>query len=106
MKFYHTLVQPYNDDSLNRQLDAYLTEQGIEYDMGADFADELSKFGFKVTLHVTGDKLLKKTIVLIDEHELSAIMLSVDKVSEIRNRPWIETKNKFRRLSKWLLKLK
>jgi len=105
MKLWRTLIQPWSGEEINRTIDTYLDEQGIEHDMSADFADELSQFG-TITIHMLGDRLLRKTVVLIDDHELSAIMLSVDQVIVIKNRPWIETKNKFRRLAKWLLRLK
>jgi hypothetical protein len=106
MKLWRTLIQPWREVDLNRTLDNFLGEQGIEYALSADFADELSSFGYKIKLHYRDDRLLKKAVVLIDDHELSAILLSVDDVSVIKNRPWIETKNKFRKLAKWLQILK
>jgi hypothetical protein len=103
MKLYYTLVQPFGED-LQKDLVYYLAEREIQYDMGADFADDLAPFGFKVTSATHGDRLLKKVIVLIEEHELSAILLSVDHVHVIRNRGGVEFKNTMRRMFKWFLK--
>jgi hypothetical protein len=43
-------------------------------------------------------------VVLIEEEELSAIMLSVGGVSVIQNRPYINAKNKIRGMFKWIVR--
>lgn len=101
MRQYYTLIQdfsPLNDRSLSE----YLTEQGIKYDMGADFADEfISKNHYLIPK--TSDKLMSKCVALIEEHELSAIMLSVGGVTVVDNRPFINVKNKVRGWFKWFM---
>ena len=101
MKQYYTLIQdfsPLNDKSLCE----YLTEQGIKYDMGADFADEfISKNHYLIP--EASSKLMSKCVALIEDHELSAIMLSVGGVIVVDNRPFINVKNKVRGCFSWFV---
>jgi hypothetical protein len=101
VKQYYTLIQEFAHTN-ERSLSEYLTEQGIRHEVGADFADEfISKNHYMVP--ALPDKLMSKCIVLIEEHELSAIMLSVGGVSVVDNRPFINTKNKVRGWFKWIV---
>lgn len=100
MKQYYTLVQSFQPTHKNLQ--DYLEEQGISYTVGADMSEELWEYGFK-NPSVQSGVLLKKFTILIDEHELSAIMLSVDDVSVIRNRSGVKVQNKFRSYFSWIL---
>jgi hypothetical protein len=99
MKKYYTLVQAFQPE--NRSLSEYLENQGIVYKLGADFSEELKEYGFNYT--VSSGTLLKTFRVLIEEHELSAIILSVDGVSVIRNRPFLNILNKIRGYFSWIL---
>lgn len=101
MKQYYTLIQEFVPTN-ERSLSEYLTEQGIEHEVGADFADEfISKNHYLIPN--ASDKLMSKCTVLIEEHELSAIMLSVGGVTVVNNRPFINTKNKVRGWFKWIV---
>lgn len=101
MKQYYTLIQEFVPTN-ERNLSEYLTEQGIEHEVGADFADEfISKNHY--LMPNAPDKLMSKCTALIEEHELSAIMLSVGGVTVVDNRPFINTKNKVRRWFKWIV---
>jgi hypothetical protein len=99
VKQYYTLIQefiPTND----RNLCDYLDEQGIQFDVGAEFTTELKEVGYRAI--TDGDKLMRKCTVLIEEHELSAIMLSVGGVTVVGNRPFVDMKNKVRGWFKWM----
>lgn len=100
MKQYYTLVQAFQPE--HRDLGDFLTEQGIDHSVGADFAEELKAFGFKDPTSKTGT-LLKTYKVLIDEHELSAIKLSVDGVTVIQNRDGVKLQNKIRGMFSWIV---
>ncbi len=100
MKQYFTLVQAFTPD--HRALGEYLESQGIEYVLSADLYEELKDFGYYDPKCTTGT-LLKTYRVLIDEHELSAIMLSVDGVTNIKNRPGVKAHNKIRGYFSWIL---
>lgn len=98
MKQYYTLIQEFVPTN-ERRLSEYLTEQGIVHEVGADFADEFKKLGY----YMSTDKLMLKCTALIEEHELSAIMLSVGGVTVVDNRPFINAKNKVRGWFKWIV---
>jgi hypothetical protein len=100
MRQYYTLIQAFTPEY--RSLAEYLDSQGIEYTLGADFAQELKEFGY-INPSKTSNDLVKKYTVLIDEHELSAIKLSVDGVSIIQNRASVNTLNTARKYFKWFL---
>ena len=101
MKQYYTLIQEFVPTN-ERSLSEYLTEQGIEHEIGADFAEEFSRHGLQYGSALS-DKFMLKCTTLIEEHELSAIMLSVGGVTVVDNRPFINTKNKIRRWFKWMV---
>jgi hypothetical protein len=101
VKQYYTLIQEFVPTN-KRSLNEYLIEQGIEHEVGADFAEDFRKLGYNLP-NMHPDELMSKCIVLIEEHELSAIMLSVDGVTIVDNRPFIDTKNKVRGWFKWFL---
>jgi hypothetical protein len=104
MKRYHTLAQAFSF-SVNRTLGDYFDQQGIKYDLGADQLGELRKYGYRAGGAILSDNtLIKRYVVLLDEHELSAIMLCVDHVQVIRNRTYANTLNKIRGWFKWFLK--
>jgi len=100
MKQYYTLVQAFVP--FGRPLGEYLDEQGITYTLGADFSEELKKYGYIDPSGISG-KLQKTYKVLIDEHELSAIKLSVDGVDIIQNRSSLKLQNKVRSYFSWIL---
>jgi len=100
MKQYYTLVQAFTPE--HRSLTEYLETLNINYEIGADLYEELKEFGYYNSSAKTGD-LLKTFRVLIDEHELSAIMLSVDGVSSIKNRSGVKLRNKVRSYFSWIL---
>jgi len=100
MKQYYTLVQGFHPE--HRDLQDYLDEQGIHYKVGADFAEELQRPG-QIKLAIDHGTLLKKYTVLIEDHELSAIMLSVDGVHVVDNRNSIKFQNTVRGYFSWIL---
>jgi hypothetical protein len=101
MKKYYTLVQIFTPQT-DRCLGEYLEEQGIEFELGADFESELLPFGYAKSRLPNGkDELLKKYTILIEDHELSAIMLSVGGVKQVGNRPFVTAKNKLRSCLGW-----
>lgn len=100
MKHYYTLIQSFQPE---HDLQAYLDEQGIYYKVGADFAEEFFKPNHG-KLMIEHGVLLKKFTVLIEEHELSAIMLSVDGVQVVDNRNSIKFQNTVRGYFSWILK--
>lgn len=100
MKQYFTLVQAFIPD--HRPLGDYLDEQGIEYKLGADRYDELKMFGY-FDPNANSASILKTFTVLIDEHELSAIKLSVDGVHVVQNRSAVKAQNKVRGYFSWFL---
>lgn len=99
MKQYYTLIQAFQPENIS--LPDYLDQQGIDYTLGAEFCEDLREFGFKVP--IVAGTLMKKYVVLIEEHELSAIMLSVDGVSVIQNRSGVKVQNKIRSYFSWIL---
>lgn len=101
MKQYYTLVHVFNDTN-HRILSEYLDEQNIYYTVGADFSDELEEFGY-VNPSVKWGTLLKTYIILVEDYELSAIMLSVGGIDIIKNRPAIRVRNIIRRYFSWVL---
>src|SRR6187402_3085157 len=100
MKQYYTLIQVFNPE--HRKLEEYLDEQGIKYELGADFAEELLKAGH-VKPKAEYGTLMKKYVVLIEEHELTAIMLSVDGVEVVANRNSVKFQNTVRGYFSWIL---
>jgi hypothetical protein len=100
MKQYFTLVQAFQPT--HRGLGEYLEEQGIEYSLGADRYDELKMYGF-YDANASPESILKTFKVLIDEHELSAIKLSVDGVHMVQNRSGVKAQNKVRSYFSWFL---
>lgn len=101
MKKYHTLVQAFTPQT-DRLLDEYLTDQGIEYSLGADLESELKGYSVYPKSHPMQDRLLKKYTVLIEDHELSAIMLSVGGVVVVDNDKVARIKNTVRDKIGWL----
>lgn len=100
MKQYYTIIQ--NFIPSGRSLGEYLDEQGIHYTLGADFSEDLKEFGYIDPN--TDPKQLKEIFrVLIDEHELSAIKLSVGGVDIIQNRSGLNLKNKIRSCFSWFV---
>lgn len=103
MKKYFTLVQEFDPSNHgDSALGTYLTDQGIVFTLGADFNHELSLFGYKCPPG-TEQQLLKTYTVLIEEHELSAIMLSVGGIQVIQNRNSVNRKNKVRSMFSWFV---
>lgn len=102
MKQYYTLVQ----DTLfcvdKRSLSDYLTEQGIEHSIGADYAQEFKRLNRNLA-STDAHRLVSVCVALIEEHELSAIKLSVDGVTVEESRPSINLKNKVRGWFKWIV---
>lgn len=100
MKMYYTLVQDFTPNG-DKDLGLYLLNQDIEYEVGADFAEELRSRGFT---GAASNRLLRKYTVLIEEHELTAIMLSVTGVAMIRNDKTHSVLNFVRKIIKWVLR--
>lgn len=103
MRKYHTLAQAYSNSESNMSLGEYFSNQGIEYQIGADLASELVKFGFVPGDLDHHDALVKKYTVLIDESELTAIKLSVDGVQIINTSSTNQRLNKVRGWFSWFL---
>jgi hypothetical protein len=107
MKQYYTLVQAFTPTG--RSLGEYLDQQGILYTLGADLYEELKKYGYinsssyTISGYTIDGKILKTYKALIDEHELTAIKLSVDGVDIIRNRFSLNLLNKVRSYFSWIL---
>lgn len=99
MKLYYTLVQPFQSEG-NRDLGNYLKAQEIKYTIGADTVEELRKYGCKIA---DKKQMMYRYVALIEEHELSAISLSVSDVEIIRNRTEQVLRNKIRGCFKWFL---
>lgn len=100
MKQYYTLVQSFIPENLS--LGDYLEDRGIKYELGAERYDELQALGY-YNPGTDRESIMKTFRVLIEEHELSAIMLSVDGVSKIQNRPGTDLRNKIRSQFSWFL---
>lgn len=98
MKLHRTLVQPFLLED-NRSLAEYLTTNGISYHISAEFAEDIGLKGS----HGSGI-LINTYVALIEEHELSAIFLSVDNIHQIKNRRWYDIKNSFRNTFRWLFR--
>lgn len=104
MKQYYTLAQGLSF-SVNRALGDYFDEQGIKYDIGADMIGELKKYGYRPgPAIITDNEIVKKYVVLLDDHELSAIKLCVDDVQVIKNRSFAKNLNKLRWWFRWFLR--
>lgn len=104
MRKYFTLVQEFDPSNHgDSELGTYLTNQGIVFQLGADFNYELCPFGYQCPPG-SDQQLLKTYTVLIEEHELSAIMLSVGGVQVIQNRNSVNRKNKVRSMFSWFVK--
>lgn len=104
MKQYYTLIQDFIPGG--KFLGDYLDEQGILYTVGADFSEDLKEFGYIDPNSGPGsahEQLKKIFRVLIDEHELSAIKLSVGGVDIIQNRSGLNLKNKIRSCFSWFV---
>jgi hypothetical protein len=101
MRKYYTLIQKFHDDAGNRDLTEFLHSNEIEYKISADTATELREFGLR---QGSPDDFYKKYVVLIDEHELSAIQLAVGGVILIKNRSSVNRLNWIRSFFPWLLK--
>ena len=107
MKQYYTLVQAFTPTG--RSLGEYLDQQGILYTLGADLYEELKKYGYigpsnyTITGYIIDGKILKTYKALIDEHELTAINISVDGVYIIQNRSSLNLLNKIRSCFSWIL---
>ena len=99
MKQYYTLTQNYIPE--HRPLEDFLDEQGFEYHLGADLSEELKRYGYLVP--AASGTLIKTYKVLLNEHELSAIKLSVDGVCIIENRPFVKVQNRIRSYFSWIL---
>lgn len=99
MKQYYTLIQDFTPAN-DRNLADYLDEQGIKFHLGAEFSTALKEVGYRP--ESDANKLMRRCTVLIDEHELSAIMLSVGGVSVVGNSPTVNLKNKVRGWFKWM----
>jgi hypothetical protein len=99
MKQYYTLIQAFQPDGKNLQ--DYLEEQGIKYEVGADFAEDLLKKELQSSAWY--GTLFKKFIVLIEEHELSAIKLCIDGIQVVPNRNGVKLQNKVRGYFSWIL---
>jgi hypothetical protein len=102
MKKYYTLVQPFVGEG-ELSLEEYLAESRIEADVGADLAAELVEYGYEKGKEESYGTLLKKYVVLLDEHEIIAIKLALDNVQVLENRPAIDLQNKVRGYFKWFL---
>jgi hypothetical protein len=100
MKQYYTLIQAFQPDG--RNLQDYLEEQGIKYEVGADFAEDLLKQGHNQMSAWYGT-LFKKFVVLIEEHELSAIKLCIDGIEVVPNRNGVKLQNRVRGYFSWIL---
>ena len=100
MKRYYTLVQPFNEQGTT--LAAYFRRQDITFSLGADRVDELKKLGFEGP-NLDNDAIVKRYIVLLDEHELTAIQLTLDHVQILENEPMTERKNKLRKAFRWFV---
>lgn len=100
MKKYYTLIQKFNDEDGNRDLTDFLHSNDIEYRISADTATELREFGLR---QGSPDDFYKKYVVLIDEHELTAIQLAVGGVILISNRSSVNLLNKVRGMFSWFV---
>jgi len=104
MKQYYTLAQGLSF-SVNRTLGDYFDEQDIKYDLGADMVGELKLYGYRPgPAIISNNDIVKKYVVLLDDHELSAIKLCVDDVQIIKNRSLAKSLNKLRWYFRWFLK--
>lgn len=106
MRQYYTLIQPYIHVG-EVSLEEYLSQSGIKVDIGADLSSELVEYGLKktdATTDIVDDPLLKKYVVLLEEHELTAIKLSINNIQILENRPTVNLHNKMRGCFKWFLR--
>ena len=123
MKKYYTLIQPFLiGKDQDTSLTDFLYDRNIPFHIGGVFGDEqlyseyypadwtstASYFKYagnsSITFAVEDNlNLLRKFVILLDEHELSAIKLSVDNVTIIRNTRYYEFVNKVRSIFKWFI---
>jgi hypothetical protein len=103
MKKYYTILQPF-DSSPERSLSEYLDEQGMKYSLGGSLSSELREANFRHEFDVMGieHRIIKRYEVLLDEHELSGIKLTIENLLIIDNSPSVERKNKFRKMFSWM----
>lgn len=99
MKQYYTLVEPFREHG--RSIGEYLEDNKIDYRLGAEDPRDLKEFGLQDFLD-DKDLLVKTYSVLLDEHELSAIRLSVEKMSIIQVRPSTRLYNRIRSVIGWM----
>ena len=100
MKKYYTLVQPFNEQGTT--LAEYFRRQDIPFSLGADRVDELMKLGFSDP-NLDNDAIVKRYIVLLEEHELTAIQLTLDHVQILSNEPMTERRNQLRKAFAWFV---
>ena len=98
MKLYYTLTQDFI--AAPPEIGPYLRSHGIKYNVGGDMQEELAPFGYKVS----GTSMVLVYVVLIEEYELSAIFLQFNNIQLIRNRKFVDIKNKLRKFFKWFIK--
>jgi hypothetical protein len=103
MRQYYTLVQPFTSEG-ELALGEYLEQSGITAHIGAEIASELTEYGFDKNRGSGMHMLLKKYVVLLEEHELTAIKLTIDNIQVLENRPAVNLQNKVRGYFKWFLK--
>ena len=95
-------MQKFNDGD-SYKLSQWLTNNGIQYHLSAEFASDLREFGYSPAISDSKD-FLSKYVILIEEHELTALQLSISGVTIIENRKSIRIKNKIREIFSWMLK--
>lgn len=101
MRQYYTLTQSFAVSSETKSLGPYLDSQDIKYNIGLEQAEDLYEFGFRnsvISINATMNNkaLVKKYVVLLEEHELTAIKLCVDGVMVIANRRHYDMLNRVR----------
>ncbi len=101
MRCYYTLTQDWISDGT--PLGTYFEERNIHYDIGVECAQDLYKYKYVQPGEIAPDQIVKTYIVLLDEHELSAIKLCVDKVRIIENRKHLNFINRVRGCFRWFL---
>lgn len=94
MKLYYTLIQKFCHDD-DRSLYEFFLNNKIKFKLSADFARDLTHNGSYSVYSPT--QFVKTYTVLIEEHELSAIMLSVGGVVVVDNSNSINRKNNIRK---------
>lgn len=102
MKQHYTLAQDYISNA-NKTIGQYLTEQGIEFQIGADLAGDLVHTSGYINNTDNSSHLVSRYTALLDEHELTAIKMAVDGVQIINNSPYVQRKNKVRGMFSWFV---